>query len=163
MPVKPPRKRARNLDDGAIDQIVKILDGWSSPKLTWELLIDQVLLRLRASYTRQALNNYTRIKVAFAARKKAIAGRDPKELKAKTPDQQRIASLEAEVERLTKENNALLEQFNRWVYNGYLKQMDDRMRDFMNQALPKVHREPSEMSSKVKAEGKRKRPTKFEG
>lgn len=163
MPVKSPRKRARNLDDQAIEQIVKILDGWSSPKLTWELLIEQVLLRLRARYTRQALNNYTRIKVAFAARKKALAGRNPKELKAETPDQQRIASLEAEVERLTKENNAVLEQFNRWVYNGSLKQMDDRMRDFMNQPLSKVHREPSEKASRVKVEGKRKRPTKFSG
>lgn len=154
MPAKSPRKRARNLDDQAVEQIAKILDGWSSPKLTWELLIDQVFLRLRARYTRQALNNYVRIKDAFAARKLALASRDPKELKAETPDQRRIASLEAEIERLTRENNNLLEQFNRWVYNGYLKQMDEGMRDGMNQPLPSIYREPSESPSKDKRKRK---------
>ncbi|MCK9985361.1 MAG: hypothetical protein AzoDbin1_01833 [Azoarcus sp.] len=155
MPAKPPRKRARNLDDQAIEQIVEILDGWNSPKLTWELLIELVFLRLRARYTRQALNNYVRIKEAFAARKQALAGRDPREVKAETLDQQRIARLEAEIERLKRENNALLEQFNRWVYNGYLKQMDERMRDFMNEPLPPVHREPSEKPLKAKTGGQR--------
>lgn len=102
-------------DDQAVEQIVGILDGWASPKLTWELLIEQVLLRLRARYTRQALNNYVRIKDAFVARKQSLAGRDQKELKAESPDQQRIARLEAEIERLKRENNTLLEQFHRWV------------------------------------------------
>jgi hypothetical protein len=154
MPTKIPRKRAPNLDDQAIEQIVEILDGWSSPKLSWELLIEQVLLRLRANYTRQALNNFTRIKEAFAVRKKEIAGRDPKISKIETPEQQRIARLEIENERLKKENNELLEQFNRWVYNGYLKQMDGRMRDFMNQPLPSICREPSEKATKGRAKSK---------
>lgn len=35
-------------------------------------------------------------------------------------------------------------------YNGYLKQMDERMRDSMNQPLPMVYREPSEKPSKTK-------------
>jgi cell division protein FtsB len=48
------------------------------------------------------------------------------------PEQQQIARLKAENERLKRENNNLLEQFNRWVYNGYLKTMDERMREFMN-------------------------------
>lgn len=156
MPVKPQRRRAPNLDDQAVEQIVEILDGWTFPKLTWELLIEQVFLRLRAHYTRQALNNYVRIKDAFVVRKKALAGRDPKELKAESPDQQRIARLEVEIERLKRENNALLEQFNRWVYNGYLKQMDERMRNFMNQPLPPVHREPSEISVTTKKGGRSK-------
>jgi predicted GIY-YIG superfamily endonuclease len=150
------RKRARNLDDRAIQQIVEILDGWSSPKLTWELLIEKILLCLRAEYTRQALHKHTRIKEAFAARKQELAERDPKEVKALTPEQQRIARLEAENERLKRENNNLLEQFNRWVYNGYTKQMDERMRDFMNQPLSPVHRDPSKKSSVVKIAGKRK-------
>lgn len=142
MPAKP-RHRAKNLNDQAIEQIIEILDGWSSPKLTWDLLIEQIMRRLRAEYSRQALHKHTRIKEAFAARKKELAGRDPKEREALTPEQQRIARLEAENERLKRENNNLLEQFNRWVYNGYLKQMDTRMRDFMNQPLPQVHRDRS--------------------
>jgi hypothetical protein len=144
MPTKPAHRRARNLDDQAIEQIVEILDGWDSPKLTWKLFIEQIFLRLRTRYTRQALNNYIRIKHSFAACKKVLAGRNHEDPKEKTPEQQRIARLEAENERLRWENNNLLEQFNRWVYNGYLKQMDVRMRDFMNQPLPPVYREPSE-------------------
>jgi hypothetical protein len=155
MPAKPSRKRARNLDDNAIEQIVEILDGWNSPKLTWELLIEEVFLRMRAHYTRQALNNYVRIKESFAGRKQELAGCAPKDVKAENLEQQRIDRLEAEIERLKRENNALLEQFNRWVYNGYLKQMDERMRDFMNQPLPSVHREPSEKPPKAKVGGKR--------
>jgi hypothetical protein len=102
------------------------------------------------------LNNYVRIKDAFVARKQSLAGRDQKELKAESPDQQRIARLEAEIERLKRENNTLLEQFHRWVYNGYLKQMDERMRDSMNQPLPMVYREPSEKPSKTKTREEKK-------
>ncbi|MNF42992.1 hypothetical protein D3C76_452200 [compost metagenome] len=146
------RSRSRNLDDQSIERIVEILDGWSSPKLTWELLIEQILLRLRAKYTRQALNNHMRIKETFVARKKAI--RDPSALKliSQTPEQQRIARLEAENERLKRENNNLLEQFNRWAYNGYLRQMDERMLDFMSQPLPSVHRDASKQPFKSSKE-----------
>lgn len=156
MPIKPKRKRARNLDDQAIEQIVEVLDGWDSPKLTWELLIEQVFFRLRTRYTRQALNNYVRVKEAFVARKKALVGCDTKKHMVESPDQQRIARLQAEIERLKNENNALLEQFNRWVYNGYLKQMDERMRDFMNQPMPRVHRDASEIPSRSKIVRNRK-------
>lgn len=144
MPNKQRGRRARNIDDQATEQIVEILDGWNSPKLTWELFIEQIFLQIRSRYTRQALNNHVRIKDAFAARKGCLAKNDHENSKAETPQQQRISRLEAENERLKRENNALLEQFNRWIYNGYLKQMDVRMRDFMNQPLPPVHREPSE-------------------
>ena len=142
-----PRERSRNLSNRDIEHIVEMLDGWSSSKLTWALLIDKITLRLRVEYTRQALHKHTRIKEAFAARKKELAGSGQPEFKALTPDQQRIARLEAENRRLKRENNNLLEQFNRWVYNGYLKQMDERMRDFMNQPLPQVHRDPSKKNT----------------
>ncbi|MFA7279289.1 MAG: hypothetical protein WC100_04285 [Sterolibacterium sp.] len=156
MPAKP-RNRARNLDDQAIEQIVEMLDGWSSPKLTWDLLIKQIMIRLRAEYSRQALHNHTRIKEAFTARKNELSGRNPRELKALTPEHQRITRLEVENERLKRENNNLLEQFNRWVYNGYTKQMDERMRNFMNQPLPAVHRDPSEKPNVVAMAGKNRK------
>lgn len=136
-------KRARNLDDRAIEQIVEMLDTWSEPKLTWDLLIEKILLRLRSSYTRQALHNHTRIKEAFAARKKNMPFANMQRERLQTREELRIVRLESEIDRLKRENNNLLEQFQRWVYNGYLKQMDERMRDFMNQPLPPVHRDPS--------------------
>ena len=150
MPNKQNRRRARNLDDEAVEKIVKTLDEWNLSKLTWELLIEQVFLRLRSRYTRQALNNYVRIKDAFVSKKINLANNNHKYPKAETPQQQRISRLEAENERLKRENNALLEQFNRWVYNGYLKQMDVRMRDFMSQPMPPVYRESSEKLSDTK-------------
>ncbi len=57
---------------------------------------------------------------------------------------------------INRENGNLLEQFNRWVYNGYTKQMDRRMRDFMNQPLPPVHREPSKIRGIAGTEIERK-------
>lgn len=148
------RNRAKNLDDQVIEQIVEILDGWSTPKLTWGLLIEQILLRLRAHYTRQALHNHTRIKDAFSARKNELVGRVARAPSALSTEEQRIARLEAEVARLKRENNNLLEQFNRWVYNGYLKQMDERMRDFMIKPLPPVFRDPSAQPQKLKTQKK---------
>lgn len=143
------RSRAPNLDDQAIEKIVEIIDGWSNSKLTWELLIEQILLRHRVAYTRQALHNHVRIKDAFSECKQKLSRTGFKEQKALSPEQQQIARLKAENERLKRENNNLLEQFNRWVYNGYLKTMDDRMREFMNTPLPPVNREPSYKSNKI--------------
>lgn len=148
--------RAPNLDDESIGRIVEILDGWSSPKLTWNLFIEQIFLRLRVRYTRQALNNYSRIKESFSACKKAVVSVESMGVKAVTSDQLRILRLEAEIERLKIENNALLEQFNRWVYNGYQKGMDDKMRDFMNQPLIEVQREPSVIMSNARCRKVRK-------
>ena len=35
------KRRARNLDDHAIEHIVCVLDGWSG-KLSWDLLIEAI-------------------------------------------------------------------------------------------------------------------------
>ncbi|MCY1282665.1 hypothetical protein D9M70_315110 [compost metagenome] len=140
----PPMKRPRspNLDDVAIEAIVEILDGWKKDKLTWTLLIEQILLRLRRRYTRQALNNHARIKMAFTARKARLSDRTNSSPQ-KTPEQLRISRLEEEIQRLKMENNNLLEQFNRWVYNGFLKQIDHQMLETMNRPLPPIYRSPS--------------------
>lgn len=92
---------------------------------------------------RQALHNHV-----FESKMHSSASRNYPEPALKNRkhcllEQQQIARLKAENERLKRENNNLLEQFNRWVYNGYLKNMDDRMREFMNTPLPPVDREPS--------------------
>ena len=67
--------RAKNLDDTDIKKIVEILDGWTG-KLTWELLIDAVELRLHNRYTRQTLHKHERIKKAFELRKAALSDGD---------------------------------------------------------------------------------------
>ena len=134
------QKRAKNLDDESIKQIVEILDGWSG-KLTWELLIDAIELRMYCRYTRQTLHKHERIYNAFELRKKGLADGDGEILTVRSPELQkaleRIARLEFENTRLESENEKLLEQFARWAYNAHTRGLDSH---FLNQPLPSVNR-----------------------
>mgnify|MGYP000878855953 FL=1 len=135
-----PKKRSKNLGDAEIKQIVEILDGWSD-KLSWELLIDAIELRMFNRYTRQALYKHERVRHAFELRKNELAG-GGKDVKRVTSPQiqlalERIARLDAENGRLESENNRLLEQFARWAYNAHTRGLDH---EFLNRALPSVNR-----------------------
>lgn len=144
-------RRGKNLADQDIAAIVGILDGWRG-KLTWELLLEAVQSRLLGSYTRQALNNHVRIADAFRDRKLALSqelGSGPrKRLENLSPELQaaleRIERLEMQCTRLQKENDRLLEQFARWVYNAETRGLD---REFLNRPLPSVNREPTKLAS----------------
>lgn len=141
---KKTRFRSKNIDDSIILSIVEILDGWVSHKLTWELLIQKVDFILRKRYTRQALSNHSRISDAFAHRKIALKSQNPNNKSSTiSPDHERIARLENELARLKMENNQLLEQFHRWIYNGNLMGNSDQMRAQMNNPLPLVYRDAS--------------------
>ena len=132
--------RAKNLDDAAIKKIVEILDGWTE-KLTWELLIDAVELRMHNRYTRQTLHKHGRIKSAFEIRKSGIADGDGETRTVKSQELQkaieRIARLEVANKRLESENVQLLEQFVRWAYNAHTRGLDS---NFLNNPLPPVNR-----------------------
>ena len=135
------KARAKNLGDAEIKQIAEILDGWSE-KLTWELLIDDIELRLHNRYTRQALHKHERIRHAFELTKKRLGETTHGEVRhVASPELQialeRIARLEAENRRLESENNQLLEQFIRWAYNAHTRGLD---KDFLSRALPPVNR-----------------------
>ena len=135
-----PKKRSKNLGDDEIKQIVEILDGWSG-KLSWELLIDDIELRMFSRYTRQGLYKHERIRNAFELKKNegAEGGKDVK--RASSPQLQialdRIVRLESENRRLESENNQLLEQFARWAYNAHTRGLDH---EFLNRPLPSVNR-----------------------
>lgn len=134
------QKRSRNLGDAEIKQITEILDGWSG-KLSWDLLIEAIELRMFNRYTRQALHKHERIRHAFNIKKVVLLGRGGDVKRAVSPQLQiafdRIARLEAENHRLESENNQLLEQFARWAYNAYTRGLDH---DFLNRPLPPVSR-----------------------
>lgn len=134
------QRRAKNLDDASIKQIVEILDGWAE-KLTWELLIDAIELRMHNRYTRQTLHKHERIKNAFELRKAALADGDGEIRIVRSPELQkaleRIARLETENKRLESENQLLLEQFARWAYNAHTRGLDS---NFLNKSLPPVNR-----------------------
>lgn len=136
------RARARNITAEDIADIVAILDGWTG-KLSWELLIEAIGLRKRATYTRQALHKHQRIKDAFAVRKRLVAaGRASGAPKVESPELaaalQRIARLEGENARLESENQRLLEQFARWAYNAHTRGLDQQ---FLSRPLPPVNRD----------------------
>lgn len=135
-------QRAKNLLDTDIAAIVGILDGWSD-KLSWDLLLESIELRLHQKYTRQALSKHKRILQAFQRRKVAIAeaGTAPPK-KPSSPELevalQRIARLEAENSRLEMERKNLLEQFALWAYNAHSNGLGI---EILNKALPVPNRE----------------------
>lgn len=134
------KKRSKNLGDAEIKQIAEILDGWSD-KLTWDLLIDEIWLRMFNRYTRQALHKHERIRHAFELRRKNLAVEGRGKHRVASPQLQialdRIARLEAENRRLESESNRILEQFARWAYNAYSRGLDH---EFLNRPLPPVNR-----------------------
>lgn len=135
-------KRAKNLEDADIAQIVEMLDGWSG-KLSWDLLIDAIEKRRYMRYTRQALHKHERIRLAYSLRKKSLSSaEDAKEIHYASPELQianeRIARLTAENTRLKAENEQLLEQFVRWAYNAHTRSLD---KGFLNRPLPGIDRD----------------------
>ena len=138
----PAIRRAPNLTDSLIAEIVSILDGWTGA-LTWRLLIEAIERRHRTTYTRQALHKHERIRHAYTQRKIAIAAGCHAGLRnTESPELQaaseRIARLEGENARLRAENQRLLEQFATWAYNAQARGLD---RAFLSQPLPPVNRD----------------------
>jgi hypothetical protein len=133
-------RRGKNLTDEAIEQIVRILDGWSG-KLTWERLIEAVVARLHCTYTRQALHKHERIRAAYTLRKGALGRGDmivSSDVQPMNEATARIARLEIENQRLEAENQRLLEQFVVWAYNAHSRGLS---REFLSQPLPRVNRD----------------------
>ncbi|MNF79157.1 hypothetical protein D3C84_613630 [compost metagenome] len=133
-------RKGKNLTDDAIEQIVRLLDGWND-KLTWELLIEAAVPRLHYRYTRQALHKHQRIRAAYALRKESLRDSSNGPVHMATGELgeclARIARLEAENQRLEAENQRLLEQFVVWAYNAHTRGLN---KDFLSQPLPRVNR-----------------------
>lgn len=140
-PMRP--SRAENLSPSAIAGIVHILDDWNG-KLNWTLLIDAVEMKYRSRYTRQALHRHEAIYHAYLRQKEALlclprgsnrtTGLDTQQLI------QRLEKLEGENLRLTTENQRLMEQQVRFIYNAHVRGID---KGLLNQALPPVNRSPT--------------------
>ncbi len=142
--------RGKNLTDDAIEQIVRLIDGWEG-KLTWESLIDATVTRLHCKYTRQALHKHERIRAAFVLRKESLGGQKDAVVRRGsgqlTDAMARIARLEAENQRLEAENQRLLEQFVVWAYNAHTRGLD---KEFLSQPLPRVNRDQTVSPKLVK-------------
>lgn len=129
----------RHLRDTDILKLVELLDGWKGA-LTWDALGEASLRAIGISPTRQTLSRIVRIQDAFAAAKARIregGGEERKLPHSIKLAADRIARLENENARLSRENAALLEQFVVWQYNAYVKGMTQAE---LSRPLPKVDR-----------------------
>lgn len=132
-------QRSPNLTSERIDTIVEIIRGWDS-RLTWPALIKAVAKKMHCTYTRQALYNQERIRVAYETYRANSNNADsdsrpiPAALKA---CMERVKRLEQENTELKKREALLLEQFARWAYNAASRGLPE---DFLNQALPPTNR-----------------------
>ena len=127
--------RSPNLSAEDVTVILEILDGWSG-KLSWNHLIDRVERKLLFRYTRQSLYGHERIAKSFQLTKRRIqgqAGRPPVENPVLQKALEKCARLEAEVARLSSENERLISKFIRWAYNAHLRGMTEAQ---LEQPLP---------------------------
>lgn len=110
---------APKMTDAIINQSVNILDGWAG-KLTWDLYLETLAVDVGHRYTKAAMLRHDRIKDAWDHAKKRCRNSD--EGSSKSPEialmETRNKELEERVQRLTRENNRLLEQFVRWAHNA---------------------------------------------
>lgn len=100
------------------------LDKWSG-KLTWDLYAERLASALgEARISRHTLLSYPSLVEAFQAKKDALrAAQNSDNVEQNiTLDfaKQQIATLEAKVARLEKQNNLFHEQFVRWQHNLYM-------------------------------------------
>lgn len=120
------------------------LDKWSG-KLTWNSFSEQLAKVLgEEKISRHTLLSYPALVEAFNDRKDKLKESVKDEEKDITLDfaKQQIATLEAKVERLEKQNEKLLEQFVRWQHNAYMMPNVDMklLNKQLDKPLPEVNR-----------------------
>ncbi|WP_124550784.1 hypothetical protein [Burkholderia cenocepacia] len=144
-------RRSPNLTADRIDSIVGIIRSWEG-RLTWPALIKAVATQMRSTYTRQALYNQERIRVAFGVYRASsnVNGIDKRPVSAALrASMERVQRLELENAELRKREELLLEQYVRWAYNAATRGLSE---EFLNRPLPPLNRHGNLVSS-----GRRKR------
>jgi hypothetical protein len=133
---------AKHLSPKDLDLIVRLIDGWDG-KLAWEALCDAVEPLIGSRPTRQTLNSHEKIKSAFTHQKARLKSGfvSTKRPASLSIAEQRIRRLEAENNRLERENARLLERFIRWQYNAHKFNVS---KDKLDASLPFVDRDSSE-------------------
>ncbi|MDY7534907.1 hypothetical protein RGV33_25050 [Pseudomonas sp. Bout1] len=112
---------APKLNDTGIEKAVRLLDGWAG-KLTWDRYLAMLEVEIGHKYTKAAMLRHPRIKAAWDHAKEQAKESDGASGSRSAIETEkaleRIRLLETRVERLTRENNGLLEQFVRWSHNA---------------------------------------------
>jgi hypothetical protein len=133
---------AKHITENEVKVVLQIIDEWSQDeKLTWDALCNTYETVFEQKTTRQRLERHNRLKLAYKDKKEAFKNHVtptvsvPPSLKIA---QERINRLNSQVERLSRENQALLEQFKVWQYNAYCSGMKEHE---LNRPLPPIDRE----------------------
>ncbi|MBR0804343.1 hypothetical protein JQ636_12410 [Bradyrhizobium japonicum] len=114
-PAARPRPAGR-LSAKDIADIVADLKDWSRPKITWNAVVTRVEGLIGRRFSRQSLEAQPAIYRAYAEAKQRVRkGLPPAR---RRPLAERIEALQAENERLSQENEVLLEMFVTWLLNA---------------------------------------------
>ena len=112
-------------------RIIKIIEEWSEPKLTWPLLVEACKAKLGISRARQSLMKIPVIDMAMKDRKAALKAPTEKAgwIKDIHKANERIEKLTEANQKLKAVNNALLERFKIWQANADMHGISQRMLD----------------------------------
>ncbi len=134
---------AKHLKQADIDAIVDIIRGWPTDKISWEGICVASAKVIGKTPTRQTLNAHAAIKDAYAAKKNGLQVHGPRTAMPSSlaVAAQRIARLQTENDELRLRNDALLEQFVKWLYNAYKHGLKEHQ---LNAELPRIDRERTE-------------------
>jgi hypothetical protein len=112
-------------------RIIKIIEDWSEPKLTWPLLVDACKAKLGISRARQSLMKIPAIDMAMKDRKAALKAPTEKAgwIKDINEANERIEKLTEANQKLKAVNQKLLERFKIWQANADMHGVSQRMLD----------------------------------
>ncbi|MCF5166401.1 hypothetical protein GIW45_20540 [Pseudomonas congelans] len=119
-----------------VAQIIKLIDEWSEPKLTWPLLVDACKIKLSINRARQSLMKLPAIDMAMRDRKAALKA--PTEKLGWVKDihlaNERIEKLTDANQKLKAVNHQLLSRFLIWQVNADMHGLSQAILD-----RPRVH------------------------
>lgn len=101
-------------------QIVKLIEEWSEPKLTWPLLVEACKTKLKINRARQSLMKLPAVDMAMKDRKAALKAPTEKRgwIKDIRQANERIEKLTEANQRLKFINQQLLARFLTWQANA---------------------------------------------
>ncbi|MFG1495379.1 hypothetical protein ABMA57_02020 [Saccharospirillum sp. HFRX-1] len=118
-----------------VNSIKKLIQGWTSSKLTWELLVIACENELNIKTTRKTLLTRETITATMKVRKSELKA--PSQVPIQFSDihraNDRIARLSKRVSELEAAQEVLLDQFSRWAYNADAHGLNE---DILNQPIP---------------------------
>ena len=112
-------------------RIIKLIEGWSEPKLTWPLLVEACETKLGISRVRQSLMKLPAVDMAMKDRKAALKAptEKPDWVKDIHKANERLDRLTEANQKLKAVNQMLLERFLIWQANADMHGVSQTMLD----------------------------------